>query len=155
MNLVVTGSRDWPEDEPDMIFLVLDRVFWGNHREEPYHVHVGYDPKHRRPSGVDRIVYEKMKWVNEPRSFVPVKLHTYPADWDRYGKKAGVIRNAEMLRTAESGLVVAFHASPDHYLDLNRKAQGKDGPSGTNHCARLAERMRTFEVVDLIRNPRG
>lgn len=33
---------------------------------------------------------------------------TYPADWERYGKSAGPIRNKEML-DEEPHLVIAFH----------------------------------------------
>jgi len=149
VNLVVTGSRDWPENEPELIQLVIDRVFWSE-SGEPYHVYVGYDPERRRPSGVDRIVYEHLKWVNK-HPHVPVTLHTFPADWNQWGKAAGTIRNADMLNTAQAlggGLVVAFHAWPTKYMDAGVYAK-----TGTNHCARLAERMG-FTVYDIVRNPR-
>jgi hypothetical protein len=48
-----------------------------------------------------------------------------PAQWHRYGKPAGMIRNAEMLRH-EPELVVAFHAN----LRQSR---------GTGHMVRLAQ----------------
>lgn len=32
----------------------------------------------------------------------------YPADWERYGKRAGMIRNKQMLGDGQPDLVVAF-----------------------------------------------
>lgn len=39
-----------------------------------------------------------------------VKYEAYPADWKTYGKKAGPIRNAQMLREGKPDLVIAFLA---------------------------------------------
>lgn len=33
-------------------------------------------------------------------------LHKYPADWKTYGKSAGMIRNKEMLQTAEALIAI-------------------------------------------------
>lgn len=33
----------------------------------------------------------------------------FPADWDKYGRSAGPIRNGEMLKQGKPELVVAFH----------------------------------------------
>ncbi len=33
----------------------------------------------------------------------------YPADWKRYGRAAGPIRNSQMLLTGKPDLVLAFH----------------------------------------------
>ena len=35
-------------------------------------------------------------------------LESYPADWDKYGKSAGFIRNKQMLEEGKPDLVVAF-----------------------------------------------
>lgn len=35
----------------------------------------------------------------------------FPADWDRYGKRAGYLRNAQMLSEGKPDLVVAFFDS--------------------------------------------
>ena len=38
---------------------------------------------------------------------VPVEV--YPADWTRYGKPAGPIRNRQMLNEGKPDMVIAFH----------------------------------------------
>jgi hypothetical protein len=131
MNLVITGSRDWPEDNTEIIDLVVDRLFWGKDDEEPYRCYVG-DAR-----GVDKVVRDRLEWVNKAR--VPTSLHVFKADWDKYGKAAGPIRNREMLKAAGSGLLVAFHTSPKHFARQ----------SGTNGCAGLAESMG-FQVYHII-----
>lgn len=35
-----------------------------------------------------------------------------PADWDTHGKAAGMIRNREMAKTADSGIVICVNSSP-------------------------------------------
>ena len=53
-----------------------------------------------------------------------IPLITFPAEWKRYGKKAGFIRNSEMLKHAE--YVIAFY----------------DGQSnGTKHTLREAKKL--------------
>ncbi len=37
-----------------------------------------------------------------------IKVSTYPADWNRYGRRAGHIRNGIMLTCGRPDLVVAF-----------------------------------------------
>src|SRR5690606_38640260 len=52
----------------------------------------------------------------------------YPADWDRYGKRAGYIRNQQMLDEGKPDLVVAFYDGQERsrgtamMCDLARKA---------------------------------
>jgi hypothetical protein len=36
------------------------------------------------------------------------QLEEYPADWDKYGKRAGYIRNKQMLEEGKPDLVIAF-----------------------------------------------
>ena len=38
------------------------------------------------------------------------EVEEYPADWGRYGRGAGVIRNQQMLDEGRVDLVLAFHA---------------------------------------------
>ena len=37
----------------------------------------------------------------------------FPADWQKFGKAAGPIRNQQMLDEGKPDLVVAFHENPD------------------------------------------
>lgn len=50
----------------------------------------------------------------------------YPADWEKYGKSAGFIRNTQMLKEGKPELVVAFLASDSrgtkNMIDQAKKA---------------------------------
>ena len=37
----------------------------------------------------------------------------FPADWQRFGKAAGPIRNQQMLNEGKPDLVIAFHENPE------------------------------------------
>jgi hypothetical protein len=41
---------------------------------------------------------------------IGVRVESYPADWDRYGKRAGYVRNQQMLDEGKPDLVVAFYS---------------------------------------------
>ncbi len=43
-----------------------------------------------------------------------VKHEHYPADWEQYGKKAGPIRNRQMLKEGRPQIVFAFHDDLDN-----------------------------------------
>jgi hypothetical protein len=53
-------------------------------------------------------------------------LDVFPADWKTHGKRAGPIRNAEMLREGKPDLVVAFRAKDSrgtkHMIEIAQKA---------------------------------
>jgi hypothetical protein len=68
------------------------------------------------------------RWAHRNR--VPVEVF-YP-DWDRYGKKAGHIRNGEMLEVGKPDIVVAF-----------------PGGAGTENMCQQADAagVQVFEVV--------
>jgi hypothetical protein len=152
VNVVVTGSRDWPFEDKQPITDLLDGLYWnatvGHLTVElaEFHLYAG-----ENPNGGDKIA----KWwaenspthsYNESPDDPLFEYHGWKAEWGRWGRAAGPIRNARMLADAGSGVVVAFHSS--------RLAFENEG-SGTNHCARLGERMGTFQVYDIIRNPRS
>lgn len=62
-----------------------------------------------------------------------LKLTKFPADWDKYGKSAGYIRNEEMAKYAnENGILFAFW----------------DGKSkGTNHMINLAKKYSLTVII--------
>lgn len=39
---------------------------------------------------------------------IGIKVEVYPADWDKFGKAAGGIRNQQMLDEGDPDLVIAF-----------------------------------------------
>lgn len=53
-----------------------------------------------------------------------LKCHKFPAEWDKYGKKAGYIRNKQMLEEGKPDLVIAFPGGrgTQMMVDLARKA---------------------------------
>lgn len=61
-----------------------------------------------------------------------IKVQTWLADWDRYGKGAGFIRNAEMVRLAH----------PDYGV-----AVWLDGSQGTQHCINQMQIAKLPRVV--------
>ncbi len=42
---------------------------------------------------------------------IGLPCEVYPADWGRYGRRAGPIRNRQMLREGRPDVVLAFHAN--------------------------------------------
>lgn len=56
--------------------------------------------------------------------FNNVPTEVYPADWHRYGRSAGAIRNEEMLERGQPHLVVAFPGGRGtaHMVQISREA---------------------------------
>lgn len=101
MRLLVTGSRLW--DNPIIIGTFLNEAYW----RDGFLVVVHGDC----PNGAD---YFAKAWA----VINGVPQEAYPADWDKYGKSAGHIRNKEMVDTA-----------PDHAV-----AFIKGFSRGTRNC---------------------
>jgi hypothetical protein len=55
-----------------------------------------------------------------------ILVQAFPADWDTHGKRAGPIRNYQMLKEGKPDLVVAFIApnsrGTKHMVEISRKA---------------------------------
>lgn len=103
MRVLVCGSRYWLDRA--LVWQVLDEV-------DPDVVIEG------KARGADTFAGE---WaVGHHKS-----LMAFQADWKRYGRGAGLIRNQEMLDIGRPDLVVAFH---DNIAG-----------SGTAHMVRIAE----------------
>jgi hypothetical protein len=56
-----------------------------------------------------------------------IVVRTFPADWKKWGKAAGPIRNQEMLMEGKPDMVLAFH-------------NNIDASKGTKHMVQIAER---------------
>jgi YspA, cpYpsA-related SLOG family len=94
MRIIVTGSRSWKDKKT--IFKRLEKL--GNHDgpDDPTEITI----VHGNAKGADQLAAEcayMLGYVIEPHN----------ADWDRYGKKAGPIRNQEMAKLG-ADLCIAF-----------------------------------------------
>lgn len=81
--ILVSGSRDWTDVET--IHAVLQR--WVGRALVPVVIMHG-----DCPTGADRI-------ANDWAEAKGIKVDRHPAQWEKYGKAAGPIRNTEMVRT--------------------------------------------------------
>lgn len=118
MRILVTGSRDW--EDFGMIWSALNKV------AEPFSTLVSG----ACPTGADRMAEE---WA-ECQPDVTVELH--PAEWEKYGRRAGFIRNDEMVKLG-ADVCLAFI---------------RNGSKGASMTARIAEAagipVRRFVVND-------
>ena len=101
--ILVTGSRTWDDAG------VIAGALAGYYREGAVLVSGAC------PHGADALAEEY--W-----GLLGGKVERHPADWERFGKRAGFRRNAEMVN-AGADLCVAFI---------------RDGSPGASHCAGLA-----------------
>ena len=109
--LLVTGSREWTD--MTTVRRELFEWWWYNRGGgPPTLIHGG-------ARGADKLaaqVAEAAGW----------NVEEYPADWDRWGKRAGYIRNAEMV-----------NVRPDACL-----AFILDGSKGATMCAAMASQKK-------------
>lgn len=116
MRILVTGSRDW--DDEQRVIKMLDHYYFQQRRgEEPSSTDILVHGA--CPTGADEIAH---RWA--VRTGLTPEPH--PADWEKHGKKAGFVRNAEMV---ELGADVCF-------------AFIRNGSKGATMTADLAERAR-------------
>lgn len=108
MNLIIAGSRDLtPIDLINRFAGKLDRKY-----------------------GVSHVVSGKARGVDTAGEFWAVEhgkqIIDMPADWDRHGKKAGILRNVEMLQQADIILVIMHNDSRGStHMATIAKASGK------------------------------
>lgn len=87
MKVLVTGSRDWTDEA--VIHQALSSL------------PAGSSVIHGAARGADTIADRVAKSLG-------FAVRSYPADWPKYGKPAGMIRNREMLEKERPDLVLAF-----------------------------------------------
>lgn len=121
MKILITGSRDWNDVET-----ILNRLS----KLPP-----GSTIIHGACRGADMIAHA----VAEQLGFI---VRAFPADWDRYGLRAGRIRNRQMLDDEHMphhndpvDIVLAFH----DWLELSK---------GTKHMVDIAKRCNiNVEII--------
>lgn len=103
LRVLVCGSREWDDYQAVARFLAF---------LEPNDVVI-----HGAARGADMLADQV---ANRRRC----RVEAYPADWEQHGKRAGYLRNAEMLEKGRPDLVVGFgHGKgTDMMLDLAAKA---------------------------------
>lgn len=122
MRILVCGGRDYADKKK--VYYTLDNLT-GCYKNRPYVL-----PKkdtviiHGAASGADILAdsWAVTNWV---------KFEEYPANWGRYHKRAGYIRNKRMLEEGKPDIVVAF-----------------PGGKGTSNMVKLAQDAG-IPVVDL------
>lgn len=108
-DLVVTGGRDFKDE--DFVWMCLNSL----RIKKSTKIHVG------DALGVD---YAALEWAMSKHTGLRL---VYKADWDKYGKAAGPIRNKEMLEAAKKGAAPLVLAFP--------------GGKGTANCVKQAKEM--------------
>src|SRR3990172_222281 len=94
MKILVTGDRQW--DDYDL----MRRVLW----EYAPPTYLGYDVTliHGDAKGADQMA-AKIAFL------FGWQVRKYPAQWHKYHRTAGPIRNRQMLDIEQPDLVIAFH----------------------------------------------
>jgi hypothetical protein len=91
MRVLVCGGRDY--DNRAKVFRILRRF---ELKFGPIDCLIQGEAK-----GADSIAKE---WAEVHK----VKIDSYPADWKKYGKRAGYLRNKQMLEDGKPDVVIAF-----------------------------------------------
>lgn len=120
--LLVTGSRNWPHLE--VVRAALNDVL-ARHGEKRIVVVHGACPE-----GVDAVADDWAEYYSRD-----VDCEPNPAKWSEHGKRAGFVRNAEMVELGADECL-AFIARCIKQ-DCRRKA--RHGSHGATGCAELAE----------------
>ena len=94
MRVLVCGGRDF--DDIGKVFRTMDEL----------HAFYRFSTViHGAARGADRL---GQAWAHARK----IEELPFPADWNRYLKRAGPVRNAKMLREGKPELVVAFPGGP-------------------------------------------
>lgn len=115
MRMLITGSREYTDKE--IIIDAIEKYLGDEYIEDVIIIEGG-------ARGADRIAQQHaldMGYIVE----------TYPANWDKYGKKAGSIRNQEMV-DAGADICLAFPL---------------EGSIGTYDCIRRAKKAGIETII--------
>lgn len=131
--ILVTGSRDWGDYQTVLEAL---SIYYGR----------GYDVtvRHGACSYIDRNTGEELSLdmlADRAAKHLEFEVDPMPADWNKYRKAAGYIRNIEMIKK---------DPTPNICLAFGRLCKGKNGmpcqlvqgkhiSHGTRHCSEAAK----------------
>lgn len=108
--VLICGDRNW--SDVNLILSGIRRVQkW---REIDVIIHGG-------ARGADSIAGQVAESLNIP-------TEVYQPDWDTHGKRAGILRNQEMLDEGKPDLILAFHDDLEH-------------SKGTGHMVKIARQI--------------
>lgn len=110
MRILVTGSRDW--DDYYAIFSALEEAIGDTPIGEVTLVSGAC------PTGADRLAEREFEYIGRHD-----QIERHPAEWEKHGKRAGFLRNKEMVDLG-ADVCLAFI---------------KNGSKGASMTARLAE----------------
>lgn len=109
MKIIFCGSREWLNR--DTIKFVMQSL------KDNLGTFTVIEGEARGADSMARSVAEELK----------LPIEKYPADWDRYGKGAGHIRNSAMLKEGRADAVVAFQLNhsrgTQHMIDITYMAK--------------------------------
>lgn len=99
MRILVCGGRYF--NDKDLLFKTLDALFPATDDIATWLPPPDTVIIHGKSKGADMLAdqWAVVNWV---------KIEEYPADWEKYGKAAGPIRNKQMLDEGQPDLVIAF-----------------------------------------------
>lgn len=126
--LLITGSRDWADIS--RIHGTLDGVLAQMETGQTLVVVHG-----DCPTGADAAA-RRWVYVKLGATAADVREERHPANWGKLGKRAGFVRNAEMV---DAGADMCFGYLMPCTKAGCRKAQPHDS-HGASHCTDLAER---------------
>lgn len=86
VRILITGSRAWPAEAINEITQLLGQTISKYKKEDITIIHGAC------PTGVDAMA----NWIAWHWG---LKIEQHPADWSTYGKRAGFVRNAEMVQS--------------------------------------------------------
>lgn len=117
MRIITTGSRDWPDDV--MSHTIIRSTMYGLWHANSYSTEKLTVVHGACPTGADKIVddwaTDMEGWAEKNSSPLPgvqVVVERHPADWEKYGKAAGPIRN-KVIADRGGHLCVAFLYEPE------------------------------------------
>jgi hypothetical protein len=97
VRLLITGDRGWSDRETMM------RVIYGIFKQYGGQFTV----IHGNARGADKMAGEIARELG-------LDVLVFPAEWDKYGKSAGPIRNQQMINEGHPDRAVAFHNDLKH-----------------------------------------